>query len=325
MEGFPIMDKPIAVRRVVKGVDNFFNDVAIHPNDWTPLTFANYASTTSWKDYGKSIDNLRRSNTCLRAFAAQCYEWLIDPSNGEKLASQKVHFATNSSNLQDSLNMKASKKTFQDASTVFYDLKNPFLDKSKPASSTKVTPTEVRTGKRGRMNSIGQFADGVTIWEGSQLCLSETSSIHNAKADKLRQDQFKLARAMRDSWISQVKTISKHSIPRRGIAVYGSSTYNDETSFWRLDFCGVFRLLHFDSFFVPLKKSEFGKNAKEAILRSLILAIRIKAEVSAREEEAKSVDHEERELLREIVNSIQPTTSTPTKNHKKRPAPFSRE
>ncbi|KAG0253235.1 hypothetical protein BG011_006477 [Mortierella polycephala] len=163
---------------------------------------------------------------------------------------------------------------------------------------------------------IGQFADGVTIWEGSQLCLSEASTIHNGKAEKLRQDEFKLARAMRDSWVSQVKATSKHSIPRRGIAVYGSSTFNDETKLWRLDFRGVFRLLHFDTFFVPLKKT------KEGILRSLILAMRIKAEVSAREEEAKPVDHEIREMLQEIVNSIQPTTSTPTKNYKKRPALF---
>ncbi|KAG0221193.1 hypothetical protein BGW41_007131, partial [Actinomortierella wolfii] len=146
---------------------------------------------------------------------------------------------------------------------------------------------------------MGQFADGATIWEGSQLYLSEASSIHNAKAEKLRQDEFKLARAMRDTWISQVKAISKHSIPRRGMAVFGSSTFNDETKFWRLDFCGVFRLIHFDTFFVPLKKSEFGKKAKEAVLQCLTLALRIKAEVSAREEKAKPVDHELRELLLE--------------------------
>ncbi|KAF9536453.1 hypothetical protein EC957_010886 [Mortierella hygrophila] len=136
---------------------------------------------------------------------------------------------------------------------------------------------------------IGQFADGVTIWEGNQLYLSEASTIHNGKAEKLRQDEFKLARAMKDSWVSQVKATSKHSIPRRGIAVYGSSTFNDETKLWRLDFCGVFRLLHFDTFFIPLKKSEFGKKTREDILRSLTLAMRIKAEVSAREEEAKPV------------------------------------
>jgi hypothetical protein len=135
--------------------------------------------------------------------------------------------------------------------------------------------------------------------------------------------KFKLARALKDYWVSQVKATSKHSVPRRGIAVFGSSTFNDETKFWRLDFCGVFRLVHFDTFFTPLKKSEFGTKAKEAILRSLALGMRIKAEVSAQEEDAKPIDHEERELLQEMVNSIQRTTLTPTKNHKKRPPSFS--
>ncbi|KAF9920694.1 hypothetical protein FBU30_009380 [Linnemannia zychae] len=163
----------------------------------------------------------------------------------------------------------------------------------------------------------GQFADGVATWDGSQLYFSEASSIHNAKAEKLRQDEFKLARAMKDSWVSQVKATSKHSIPRRGIAVFGSSTFNNETKFWRLDFCGVFRLVHFDTFFIPLKKNEFGRKAKEAILQSLILAIRIKAEVSAREDETKPVDHEMRELLKDCVKSIQTTTTTPTKLQKR--------
>lgn len=46
---------------------------------------------------------------------------------------------------------------------------------------------------------IGQFADGATIWKGSQLCLSEASSIRNAKAEKVQQDEFKFARALKDS------------------------------------------------------------------------------------------------------------------------------
>ncbi|KAF9917438.1 hypothetical protein FBU30_000748, partial [Linnemannia zychae] len=147
---------------------------------------------------------------------------------------------------------------------------------------------------------MGQFADGIITWGGSQLCLSEASTVHNAKVEKLRLDEFKLARALRDSWVSQVKATSKYSIPHRGISVYGSSTFNDEIKFWRLDFCGVFRLVHFDTFFVPLKKSEFGTKAKEAILWSLTLGMRIKAEVSAREKDARPIDHEERELMQEM-------------------------
>lgn len=170
------------------------------------------------------------------------------------------------------------------------------------------------------VKQVGQFADGVAIWGGNQVYLSEASQIQHSKSDKLRQDEYKLARAMRDSWVSQVKGLSKQSVPPRGIAVYGSSTFNDETKLWRLDFQGVFRIIHFDSFFVPLAKEGFGKKAKEAILRSLALAIRVKEEMSKREN-LECVDHEMREFFKEAVNAIQRTTATPTKA-KKRSAPL---
>jgi hypothetical protein len=184
-----------------------------------------------------------------------------------------------------------------------------------------MTLTGLETHNLMEAKLVGQLDDGVTIWGGNQLYLSEASSIHGATADKLNQDEFKLARAMKDSWVSQVKALSKYSIPRRGMAVYGSSTFNDETKFWRLDFCGVFRLVQFDAFFVPLNKVEFGMKAKDAILRCLLLATRIKTEVSEREKEAKPVEYEVRELMQEVVSSIQSTTATPQKNYKKRPLP----
>ncbi|KAG9065189.1 hypothetical protein KI688_002512 [Linnemannia hyalina] len=150
----------------------------------------------------------------------------------------------------------------------------------------------------------GQYANGVAIWGDSQVFLSEVSTTHSTKAEKLRRDEFKLARAMRDSWVSQVRATCKHSVPLSGIAVFGSSTFKGETKLWRLDFHGVFRLVHFNSFFVPLKKSEFGKKAKVSILLCLELAMRVKAEVDAREEGAAPIDHGMRELLEEAVSSI---------------------
>lgn len=48
----------------------------------------------------------------------------------------------------------------------------------------------------------GQYADGVAIWGDSQIFLSEASTIHIPKAENLRRDEFKLARALRDSWVS---------------------------------------------------------------------------------------------------------------------------
>jgi len=53
----------------------------------------------------------------------------------------------------------------------------------------------------------GQFADGAAIWDGNQICLSEASLIQLAKTEKMRQDEFKLAGALRDSWIRSVKTV----------------------------------------------------------------------------------------------------------------------
>lgn len=125
---------------------------------------------------------------------------------------------------------------------------------------------------------------------------------------------------MRDSRVSQVRATCKHSVPLNGIAVFGSSTFKDETKLWRLDFRGVFRLVHFDSFFIPLKKSEFGNRAKLYILRCLELAMRVKAEVGTRGKDAAPVDHEMRELLEEAVSAIQSTSSIPTKNRKRRPS-----
>ncbi|KAI7823611.1 hypothetical protein BC939DRAFT_503177 [Gamsiella multidivaricata] len=118
----------------------------------------------------------------------------------------------------------------------------------------------------------GQYADGVAFWEDSQIFLSEASTIDSPRAEKLRQGEFKLARAMRDSWVSQVRATCKHSVPLSGVAVFGSSTFKDETKLWRLDFRG--------------------------------LAMRVKAEVDAREEDADPVDHEMRELLEKAVPAI---------------------
>ncbi|KAG9060910.1 hypothetical protein KI688_007867 [Linnemannia hyalina] len=84
----------------------------------------------------------------------------------------------------------------------------------RPGSKIETRSLEVLiTGVQERKNhdkdplieakQVGQYADGVTFCGSSQLYLSEASTIHNPKADKCVRDEFKLARAMRDSWINQ--------------------------------------------------------------------------------------------------------------------------
>ncbi|KAF9947465.1 hypothetical protein BGZ72_010531 [Mortierella alpina] len=132
------------------------------------------------------------------------------------------------------------------------------------------------------IKETGQYADAVALHNNHQLLLPEASLVHSPKLDKRRQDEFKLARAMRDSWISQVRSISSLAVPPRGLAVFGSLSFKDETKFMRMDFRGVFRLQQFDLFIIPLAKKDFGYKMRAAVISCLELAARLQQEIEQR-------------------------------------------
>ncbi|KAF9986201.1 hypothetical protein BGZ65_008520, partial [Modicella reniformis] len=70
------------------------------------------------------------------------------------------------------------------------------------------------------------MADGVALFEDHQIYLAEESIIHETKLDK---DKFKLVRCMRDSWNSEIKSISREAVPPPGLTVFGSTSCSDET------------------------------------------------------------------------------------------------
>ncbi|KAF9110742.1 hypothetical protein BGX30_007871, partial [Mortierella sp. GBA39] len=137
-------------------------------------------------------------------------------------------------------------------------------------------------------------------------------------AEKLKEDEYKLVRAMRDSWISQLRATCRESIPCRAMTVFGSSSYKDETKLWLLDFKGVFRLFQFDTFLIPLKKRDFGRKMKAAALSCIELAVRVEMELQKRESEAVPVSYRERVELNEAIRGIQTTTPTPEKPRKRK-------
>ncbi|KAF9125929.1 hypothetical protein BGX30_000231 [Mortierella sp. GBA39] len=92
-----------------------------------------------------------------------------------------------------------------------------------------------------------QYAGGVAVWGNSQIFLSEASTIHSPKAEKLRRDELKLARAMRDSWVSRFRVACEHLTTLSGIALFGSSTFKDETSSGDLTFVAFFGLVVVES------------------------------------------------------------------------------
>ncbi|KAG0352911.1 hypothetical protein BGZ54_002516 [Gamsiella multidivaricata] len=71
---------------------------------------------------------------------------------------------------------------------------------------------------------VGHYADGVAFRDSSQLYLSEASTIHSPKADKCVRDEFKLARVMRDSWVSQVRSTCREAKQDFGIKAKAAVT-----------------------------------------------------------------------------------------------------
>ncbi|KAG0243602.1 hypothetical protein BGW41_001813 [Actinomortierella wolfii] len=163
----------------------------------------------------------------------------------------------------------------------------------------------------------GQYADAVAIYNNQQLLLAEASLIHFPKLDKGRRDEFKLARAMRDSWISQVRSICNLAVPPRGLAMFGSLSFKGETKLLRMDFQGVFRLQQFDLFTIPLSKRDFGNKMKAAAISSLELAARLHQEIERRRQPASILGYNDRAPLSDALRQIEKTTPTPTKSAKR--------
>ncbi|KAF9117373.1 hypothetical protein BGW39_002253, partial [Mortierella sp. 14UC] len=97
------------------------------------------------------------------------------------------------------------------------------------------------------------MADGVALFGKHQIYMAEASLIHDAKQDKESRDKFKVVRCMRDSWNSQIRSIARESMPPKGLAVFGSTSFEDETKFYAMDFVGVYRLREVGRMFVPLE------------------------------------------------------------------------
>ncbi|KAF8954366.1 hypothetical protein BGZ46_002941, partial [Entomortierella lignicola] len=158
----------------------------------------------------------------------------------------------------------------------------------------------------------GQFADAVATHNRQQLLLVEASQLHHTDAKKSQEDEFKLIRAMRDSWISQVRTISKLTVPHRGLAVFGCACHKDEVKVMKFDYQGVFRAIQLDHFIVPLRKEDFSIKAKTAVISCLQLAAHIQDEIENRNKIQNTLDYKTRAMLANAVLKIEKTTSTPT-------------
>ena len=125
-------------------------------------------------------------------------------------------------------------------------------------------------------------ADGIGLCKEGQIYIAEAALIQNAKVDKEHDDSWKVKRAMRDSWISQMKALCKTALPHTGMRVFGSSSFNAETKFYALDFSGAFRLYQINKMTIPLEKESFAPLMRACLTRCLEFGLYLLWEIESR-------------------------------------------
>ncbi|KAF9343691.1 hypothetical protein BGX26_005349 [Mortierella sp. AD094] len=159
---------------------------------------------------------------------------------------------------------------------------------------------------------IARKADGVGLLRGNQIYVAESALIYNATHDKAHEDTWKVKRAMRDSWVSQVKSICRMAHPPPNMTVFGSASHKAETKFYAMDFSGIFRVFQVNQMVVPLDKDSFAPDMRSCITRCLEFALLLIGETEKRNA-AQAATYDESEELVEAAKTIPNTTPTPTK------------
>ncbi|KAF9118398.1 hypothetical protein BGW39_001221 [Mortierella sp. 14UC] len=163
------------------------------------------------------------------------------------------------------------------------------------------------------------MADGVAFRGPYQIYLAEASALSQSESGKRAEDEFKLKRDLRDIFQSQLKDICEDGLlPPRSMCVFGSTSFNARTTFYALDFMGVFRLHEVRSMILPLNKAGgFIPRLKRCVLVCLEVALMIKEELERREC-ADPIPQGKKQLLVQACNQMQVTTKTPTKPKKQK-------
>ncbi|KAG0247425.1 hypothetical protein BG011_001537, partial [Mortierella polycephala] len=160
------------------------------------------------------------------------------------------------------------------------------------------------------------MADGVGLHNGQQIYIAEAGLLYNPKPDKHLFDLYKLKRCMRDAWISQIKTLSLECQPPNGFSVFGSVSSGNETTFYKMDFVGVFRFYAVNNMVIPLTKNDFGKKIRRCMEACLEFALLVKEE-KLRRTSAKPLSFGDRQYLQSACAKIPVTSDVAPKKLKR--------
>ncbi|KAF9280633.1 hypothetical protein BGZ68_007115 [Mortierella alpina] len=178
-------------------------------------------------------------------------------------------------------------------------------------SGSKERKTQVKS--RGERLEVARKADGVGMHDQHQIYIAESALIYGATQDKMDEDCWKSKRALRDSWVSQIKAISQDAHPRTGMSVFGSTSHNRQTQFFAMDYKGVFRVRTLTSMTMPVQADSFAAGMQQCILACLEFVLHVLDETERRNLAKKITLHKDREDFLEAAATIPTTSNTPKK------------
>ncbi|ORZ15579.1 hypothetical protein BCR41DRAFT_354103 [Lobosporangium transversale] len=176
---------------------------------------------------------------------------------------------------------------------------------------------KVETKHKGTRQNTPRRADGVGLYNDNQIYVAEAGQVYGATLEKKEEDAWKVKRAMRDSWVSQLRRICETHRPTSPLVVFGSTSHLHTTKFYAMDFVGCFRVSVLSSMVVPLSSDDFADKMKACMLTCLNFVRILLAEIESRKKATFMFDQEEKEELLELVASIPATSTTPIKKDEK--------
>jgi len=168
--------------------------------------------------------------------------------------------------------------------------------------------------QKGGRQSTARKADGVGLHQDGQIYIAEAAQLYKATLDKKDDDAWKVKRAMRDGWVSQLRrTCETHRRPNK-LVVFGSTSHRDVTKFYSMDFSGCFRVSSILSMVAPLASGVgFAEKMKSCMRTCLEFALILLMEMENRNGTV-FIDHfEDREELIDLAASIPATSLAPVK------------
>ncbi|KAF9915842.1 hypothetical protein BX616_005239, partial [Lobosporangium transversale] len=121
---------------------------------------------------------------------------------------------------------------------------------------------KVETKQKGTRQNTPRRVDGVGLYNDNQIYIAEAGQVYGATLEKKEEDAWKVKRAMRDSWVSQLRRICETHRPTSPLVVFGSTSHLHTTKFYAMDFVGCFRVSVLSSMVVPLSSDDFADKMK---------------------------------------------------------------